>query len=186
MRKNQKQKGSFIMKKLGMVGSILAGAAVLTSGVQAGEISVGEKIIGLEIGAGKIEADTLVGGFDYVGNDVTYGVRLGAQNEEWRTLLILDYYDSSDDDQKYFKGMVSFDYLLTETPFKPYIGINLGYLDYTSESYDDSGFLYGGQVGFLYRVAENVQIDVTYRYSFVEADHVNHTEDIVFGVNYIF
>jgi len=173
------------MKKLGIVGSLLAGAAVLTSGVQAGEISVGEKIIGIEIGAGTIEADTLFE-YDYTGNDVEYGIRLGAQNDEWRTLLVLDYYDSSDDDQKYIKGLVSFDYLLTESTFKPYIGVNLGYLDYTSESNDDSGFLYGGQVGFLYRVADNVQIDVTYRYSFVEADHVNHVEDVVFGVNYIF
>jgi opacity protein-like surface antigen len=174
------------MKKLGIVSSVLVGAAVLTSGVQAGEISIGEKIIGLEIGSGTIEADTLIGGYDTRGTDVEYGIRLGAQNDEWRTLLILDYYDNSDDDQEYFKGLVSFDYLLTESEFKPFIGINLGYLDYTSTGNDDSGFLYGGQLGVLYRAAENVQVDVTYRYSFVEADHVNHVEDIVFGVNYIF
>jgi opacity protein-like surface antigen len=174
-----------MLKKVVMSGLLAMGVAGSLYAEEGG-LPSSEKIIGIEVGGGKIQADTILGGYDYTGNDVTYGVRLGAQNTEWRTLLIFDYYDNSDDDQKYFKGLASFDYLLTDTEVKPYIGLNLGYIDYTSESYDDSGFLYGGQVGLMYRIAENIQIDVTYRYSFVEADHINHTEDIVFGVNYIF
>jgi opacity protein-like surface antigen len=162
---------------LGMVGSLHA---------EEGGLPSSEKIIGVEIGSGKIQADTLLGGYDYVGNSATYGVRIGAQNAEWRTLLSLGYYNSSNDDQKYIKGLVSFDYLLTDSELKPYVGLNAGYLDYTSTNNDDSGFLYGGQVGILYHATDNIQIDLTYRYSFVEADRVNHVEDIVFGVNYIF
>jgi opacity protein-like surface antigen len=128
---------------------------------------------------------------DHDGSDVEYGLRLGAQNDEWRTLLTVNYFDSSDDDQEYVKGLVSFDYLLMkESAFKPFIGVNFGYISYTTSvpngDDDDSGFLYGAQAGFLYRVAEHVQMDISYRYSLSEADRVNHTEGVVFGINYIF
>jgi len=182
------------MKKLGIVGSILVGAMAVVSSVQAGEISVGERIIGLEVAAAKIQADTYgpTGEYDHTGDDVEYGLRLGAQNKEWRTLLVVDYFDSSNDDQQYVKGLVTFDYLIMqESAFKPFIGVNLGYISYSTSNPvtgdgDDSGFLYGGQAGFLYRLAENIQMDVSYRYSFSEANSVNHTEGIVFGINYIF
>jgi len=169
--------------------SIATGLAVLgIAGIlHAEEVSIGEKIIGLEVGAAKIEADTLMGGTNYEGDDIEYGLRLGAQNEQWRTLIVLDYYDATDDDQEYIKGMATFDYLLIQdSPLKPYLGVNVGYIDYSSEARDDTGFLYGGQVGVLYRVADNVQVDVTYRYSFVESDNINHVEGIVVGLNYIF
>jgi len=169
--------------------SIVAGLAVLgIAGVlHAEEVSIGEKIIGLEVGASKIEADSIFLGDNYEGNDIEYGLRLGAQNKQWRTLIVLNYYDANDDDQEYIKGMATFDYLLIQdSPLKPYLGVNVGYIDYTSQERDDSGFLYGGQVGVLYRVAENIQVDVTYRYSFVESDYVNHVEGIVVGLNYIF
>jgi len=176
-----------------MLKGIVAGIMVLifTVGSEAEELSVNDKILGIEVGAAKIEADTFgpFGESDHEENDVEFGIRIGAQNEEWRTLLILNYFDTgTKSDQEYIKGLVTFDYLLMKkSTFKPYIGINLGYINYTTSGMDDeNGFLYGAQAGMLYRIADNIQVDLTYRYSFSESDHVNHVEGIVFGLNYMF
>lgn len=183
------------MTKLGrsMIGGILMGTTIFVNSVEAGGMSVGDKIIGVEVAAGKVEADTYgpFGEYNHIGDDVEFGLRLGAQNDAWRTLLILNYFDSSSDDQEYIKGLATFDYLITkESDFKPFIGVNLGYINYTTSNPtgddDDSGFLYGGQAGLLYNVTESIQVDLSYRYSFSSADSVNHTEGIVFGMNYIF
>ena len=54
--------------------------------------------IGLEIGYATVQGDV---GYvlpdeplrDYEGSDVEYGIRLGLQNEEWRTTLSYNYFD---------------------------------------------------------------------------------------------
>jgi len=179
------------MKKIAVSGLIIA--TMVSNLLAESTVSVGEKIIGVEIGAGKIEADTfgILGENNHEGTDLEYGIRLGAQNEDWRTLLMVNYFNSSDDDQEYVKGQIAIDYFFVkDSPFKPFLGLNVGYIDYTTatNSGDESntGFIYGGQVGILYHVMDEIEIDVSYRYSFSNADWVNHTEDIVFGVNYIF
>jgi len=181
------------MKKMSLFSSVVAGLIVGMSAVHAEGITIGEKIIGIEGASATIKADTYppFGELDHEGSDIEYGIRLGAQNKEWRTLLIANYFDSSDDDQEYFKAQATFDYLLVQdSAFKPFIGLNLGYISYTTSNPngddDDSGFLYGAQAGFLVRVADHVQFDVSYRYSFASSDTVNHTESIVVGLNYIF
>ncbi|HEO98722.1 MAG TPA: hypothetical protein ENO02_05440 [Epsilonproteobacteria bacterium] len=163
---------------------------VLGSTLQAAELSEVKKFIGFEVGAAKIQADTFLVN-DHEGDDAEFGLRLGAQNDEWRTMLVFDYFDSSDDDQNYEKGLVQFDYYLFNNEsesfsFRPFIGINAGYMNYESEGIDEDGFLYGGQAGFIFGVTEHFDIDVMYRYSFTDAAHTDHVESVVVGLNYFY
>jgi opacity protein-like surface antigen len=170
-------------------------AMVLGTSLYAKDFSISERILGLEIGSGKIQADTngdgITGEADHDGTDVEYGLRIGAQMNEWRTLLVVDFFDSSDDDQNYEKAMITFDYMFLSAQesiegFQPYLGLNVGYMNYESTDIDEDGLLYGGQVGFSYRFTERFGVDVSYRYSLVDADSVDHMESIVLGLNYIY
>ena len=177
------------MKKAISIGTAVA--ACLTVSAFGGEISNSERILGIEVAAAQIQADTpynpITPELDHDGNDVEFGLRLGAQNEMWRTLLVLNYFDSSDDDQEYWKGMASFDYFITqEYALKPYIGLNVGYMNYQSTGIDDGGFLYGGEAGVSYRLNESVEMDLLFRYSASGDDNVDHVSGVVFGLNYIF
>ena len=171
---------------------------VVGSTLQAAELSEVKKFIGFEAGAAKIQADTCLVNDedtlfvnDHEGDDVEFGLRLGAQNDEWRTMLVFDYFDSSDDDQNYEKWFVQFDYFLFNNEsesfsFSPFIGINAGYMNYESTYIDEDGFLYGGQAGFIFGVTEHFDIDVMYRYSFTDAAHTDHVESVVVGLNYFY
>ena len=170
-------------------------AMVLGTSLYAKDFSISERILGLEIGGAKIQADTngdpFFGEADHDGSDVEYGIRIGAQMNEWRTLLIVDYFDSSDDDQNYEKAMITFDYMFLNAQesvegLQPYIGLNVGYMNYESTDIDEDGLLYGGQIGFSYRFTEAFGIDVSYRYSLSEAERTDHLESIVLGLNYIY
>ncbi len=163
--------------------------ATLGSSLYAENISYGKGFVGLEVGAATVQAD--VGGYfnqlDYEGDAVEYGIRLGAQTDEWRTMLLFDYYDSSDDDQNVEKGYLTVDYLFTnESAFKPFIGVNVGYMNYESTFIEDDGFLYGGQAGFIVNVAETIDLDLSYRYSLSDAEALDHVGSIIFGLNYLY
>lgn len=173
-------------KKMAMIlACTLAG-----SSLNAADMSIGEKFIGIEVGAAKIQADTLLTP-DYKGSDVEFGVRIGAQNESWRTMLIFDYFDSEDDDQNYEKALFELDYTLftsktDDISFRPYLGLNVGYMNYESTNIDEDGFLYGGQAGFIVGLTESVDLDVMYRYSFTDAANTDHIESWVVGFNYFY
>jgi len=169
-------------------------SAALGSSLYAGNISQSESFIGLEVGAATIQANTagFFGEPNYEGTDVEYGLRLGAQYNEWRTMFVFDYFDSTDDNQNYEKGFISVDYFFlnsgTESAsFRPYIGLNAGYMNYeSSPDIDENGFLYGGQVGFAYRVTDSIDLDLLYRYSLTDTAETDHIGSVVFGINYIY
>jgi opacity protein-like surface antigen len=168
----------------------IAAGLLATTAVMAEDIDDSQKLLGIEVGAATIEADTfgVLGEANHRGSDVEFGIRFGAQNEEWRTMLMLDYFDSSDDDQEYWKGLATVDYWITrQSNFKPYVGLNLGYLSYTTSGIDDDGdFIYGMQAGFAVDMGEAVQLDLAYRYSFSASDYVDHVEGVVLAVDYKF
>lgn len=183
----RKKQGDYVMMK--KITTVFLTTA-LSSVLYAGNITNSEKIIGLEIGAATIQADT--GGFfaelDHEGTDMELGIRLGAQFDSWRTMLVFDYFDSSDDDQNYEKGLITVDYFLSNdtAAMRPYLGVNAGYMNYESTDIDESGFLYGVQTGFTYRVMPNVDVDLSYRYSFTDAGHTDHIQSALLGINYIY
>ncbi len=160
----------------------------LSSSLYAGNVSEARGFIGLEVGAATVDADTFYE-LGYEGDAVEYGFRLGAQTNEWRTMFVFDYYDSSDDDQNMEKAFLMLDYFFLQddnSAFRPFIGLNVGYVNYESTYVEDDGFLYGGQVGFIVNVAESIDLDLSYRYSLSDANAVDNMGSIVFGVNYLY
>jgi opacity protein-like surface antigen len=174
-------------------------ATVLGSGLYAEN----KPFIGLEVGYATVQGD--VSGFfpgdiirDYEGSDVEYGFRLGLQNESWRTTLVFNYFDSTSDGHKqnYEKGLISVDYFILnemDNPLKPYIGANVGYINYEStDNIDMSGAIYGAQAGFVYSMTDNIDLDLMYRYSLSSATQddrdasLDHVGSVVIGLNFEF
>ena len=160
------------------------------------DISESNTFVGLEVGYTEVQGDV---GYmlddmaviepNFVGDyDVEFGLRIGAQRDQWRTTFIFDYYDSEDNDQNIEKGYLTVDYFVLEkeSTIRPYIGLNVGYANYESTYVEDSGFLYGAQAGIVLDVAEMINFDLGYRYSLSDADALDHTGSVVFGINYIF
>jgi len=190
-----------MIKKIGMV---LLCTAIGTSLYARDDISESKPFIGLEIGYATVQGDVGDNGVfptvirDYEGSDVEFGIRIGAQKEEWRTTLSFNYFDGDEDGKKqnYEKGLASIDYFFlssNQSNFQPFIGANVGYVNYESTSdIDMSGFIYGAQAGIVISVTENVDLDLQYRYSLSNAaddDHdasLDHIGSIVFGVNYVY
>ena len=182
-----------MVKKMGMVLLYV----ILGSTLFANDYSSNSKtFIGLEVGYAEVQGDV---GYmindaaiiepNFTGDsDVEFGFRIGAQNDEWRTTLIFDYYDSADNDQNIEKGYLTIDYFLlkNESEFRPYIGANIGYASYESTFVEDSGLLYGGQAGIVVNIAEVIDLDLGYRYSLSDAEALDHIGSVLFGVNYIF
>lgn len=194
-----------MVKKIGIA---LLCAALGTTLQAREDISQSKPFLGLEIGYATINADALsYYGFypDYESSDIEYGVRIGAQKADWRTMLIYNYFDTENDGytQTYHKGLLSIDYMFSFTEgavsaFKPYLGLNVGYISYETGdipySVDTSGFIYGGQIGFTYNVAEQVDIDVMYRYTLgyditddiSDRNRLDNIGSVILGINYLY
>jgi len=163
----------------------------LSSSLYAGDQSFGSKgFMGLEVGYGSVEGDIFTGQ-KQTSDAAEYGLRLGAQTEEWRTMFVYDYYKSdSDDDQTVQKGFLMIDYFFVDsdidTVVRPFIGANIGYARYESTLVEADDFIYGGQVGVTMRASESVDIDLSYRYSFGAADELNNVSSITLGINYLY
>jgi hypothetical protein len=161
----------------------------LGSSLYARDISEGKGFIGLEVGAATVQGDTYYKP-GHEGNAVEFGLRIGAQKDEWRTMFAFDYFDSSSDDQNIEKSFLMVDYFLYESDaeikIKPFIGLNLGYVNYESTFVDVSDFAYGAQAGVTVGITEYLDLDLSYRYSLSSADELDNMGSIVFGVNYLY
>lgn len=173
-----------MVKKIAMA-CLLMG---LGSTLNAVEVSNTKTLIGLEVGYAEVQGDIVESGLNphYKSNDVMYGLRIGAQNDEWRTMLVFDYYDNEDYEQNLEQGLLTLDYFFMQdkSSIKPYFGVNVGYANYESDFVDESGFLYGGQVGVVFDVADNLDVDLGYRYSLSSMDTFDHAGTFMFGINY--
>lgn len=172
---------------------------VLSSVLYAENYSEGQKFIGIEVGAAEIQGGVYLDPFDpisfdpmFEGSDITFGLRLGAQNDNYRTTVLFDYYDNTDEDQTLQLGLVTLDYYVlsqdaASVTVKPFIGLNLGYMRYESTLVDEDGIVYGGQAGVVVNVAENIDIDLSYRYSLAYDDiTMDHFGVAMLGINYIY
>lgn len=153
-----------------------------------------EVFIGVEIGGAMVQGDLDKSGTplytqNYEGTGASLGLRLGAQNDQWRSMLLFDYFDV--DAQTYERALVQVDYYLmpgnfNTVAFRPYVGINGGYMNYEGGTADENGFTYGGQAGFTAAVSQNIDVDLGYRYSVTTFDELDHVGNVAFGVNYLY
>jgi len=151
-----------------------------------------ERFIGIETGYGKVQSRNVIGVPNST-NGVEFGFRFGAQNREWRTTI--SGHNFNKNEQKYFRGMLSFDrfiwnslYKSDNILFKPYLGAHIGWLRYvdSKSNVEDSGFIYGGEVGIVWNVLKVVDFDLGYRYSISNIDKVDDIGSFVFAVSYLY
>lgn len=144
--------------------------------------------LGLEIGAASVQGD-VSSELNHISNDVEYGLRIGAKNDEWRTTFALNYYSSAKDDQivQQLLGMVDYFFVHNaDMMLKPYVGLNAGYGRYESTGIDSAGLLYGGQAGLVVSLGENIDLDLSYRYSLMKSPVANGFGAAFFGFNYVY
>jgi len=169
----------------------------LGSTLYARDIEESDLFIGLELDATKVDSSVNALGvvFPAPTSDTVmeYGVRLGAEKNEWRTTFLYTYYNNSEngDEETMHKGALLLDYFLWDSgqgdfSVKPYIGAHVGYMSYeltgqmsgsplTVQIVDDSGVYYGAQAGVSMRVAASLGLDLSYRYSLTTMDEMSVT-----------
>lgn len=148
--------------------------------------------IGLELGYATVDGQKI---FDdgltnfTKGEDVEYGLRIGAQNNEWRATFAFDYYDNVDSDQNVEKALVMADYFFVKNPdatIRPFIGANFGAVNYESTLVDVTDFIYGGQAGVIIKAGESLDVDLSYRYSIAGSEELNDLSSLILGLNYLY
>ena len=143
-----------------------------------------ERFIGIEAGYSEVQGNHPTDTSDH-GN---FGFRLGSQNEEWRTTIGIDIYESKKHALE--RGFFSLDYFFMNTdeyksvPITPYFGINIGYMNFEGVGVDENGWLYGGQAGLKFSFIDSVDIDLGYRFSLGSPDALDHAGDIFMGINF--
>ena len=151
--------------------------------------------IGLELGGTFVQGDTngtKSGEPNHKGSGASFGLRFGAQNAQWRSMVIFDYFHSKKDDQKYERALIQVDYFVMPdtfagTSFKPYVGINGGYVSYESTNIPNAnGFTYGGQLGVVMALSNHIDVDLAYRYNMAQPTALDNIGSVVLGVNYIY
>jgi len=173
-----------MVKKLGMV--LLC--AALGSTVNAREVSESQKFIGVEVSITEVQGKASANTSGSTSEGRGLGLRLGAENEQWRTMFILGFFD--DEGRNVEKLLLSIDYFFIKTEvmdnylIQPYLGLNFGYMNYESKHIDADGFLYGAQGGMVVDATEQIGLDLGYRYSLSSADELDHTGEVIFGLNY--
>jgi opacity protein-like surface antigen len=151
-----------------------------------------ERFLGIEVGYSTLETDNIIGNKESDSN-IEYGFKIGAQNEEWRTTVALNFFQ--DKKKKYQQAKLSFDYFVwnslyktDDIVFKPYLGGHIGWMNYTNEggNTESSGMLYGAQAGLAWNVLNEVDFDLSYKYSKTSIKDVDSLSGVVFGLNYIY
>ena len=124
---------------------------------------------------------------------VSYGIRFGAQNIDWRTMAILERFSNDGASNSYTRGILQLDYyflgmdnLMIDTyGIRPYAGLNAGLLSFDTPSSGSSKSLtYGGQLGATMNVSQNIDFDLGYRYNLSSDDKIDHTSGITAGLHY--
>ncbi len=149
-----------------------------------------ERLLGIEVGYTTVNSRSEAM-FNKSNTVSEFGVKLGAQNEEWRTTIHLNFMEA--DGRSYQKAMIDFDrfvwaslYKTDSIVFKPYLGAHIGWLRYTADLETDNGMAYGGQLGLALNVLNEVDFDLAYRYTVADMPTVDDIGSFTFSVNYLY
>ena len=121
----------------------------------------------------------------------TIGFKYGKQDSQWRTSIAYNYGINSND--TFHSLIVQVDRgvlmdLLKDVPYKPYMGFSLGYMQYNNSSNkNDTGYLYGLNLGFNYVLNNDTDIDLGYRYmNTSKLKKINSRGDLALSLHYYF
>jgi len=126
---------------------------------------------------------------------VSFGLRLGAQNIDWRTMVVFQVFSNSNNINSYVRALLQVDYYFVKIDnlsmdsraVRPYVGLNIGgmYLDVNSSA-NIKTLTYGAEVGVTINITNNVDFDLAYRYNISSSKNIKHTSDITAGIHYKF
>lgn len=149
-----------------------------------------ERLLGIEVGYTGMAMNNAIG----VGEKrslVEGGVRIGAQNTDWRTLISVGM--TKDSDFTTQKAMISFDrfvwqslYKKDHVMFKPYLGAHVGWIEHIENNIDENGMFYGAGLGLTWTVLDEIDFDFGYKYSVSNLENLKNFDALTFGINYIY
>jgi len=126
---------------------------------------------------------------------VSFGLRFGAQNIDWRTMVVFQVFSNSNNINSYVRALLQVDYYFVKIDnlsmdsraVRPYVGLNIGgmYLDVNSSA-NIKTLTYGAEVGVTINITNNVDFDLAYRYNISSSKNIKHTSDITAGIHYKF
>jgi len=175
-----------------MLNKIFISILLLLTFSEAKDSFSSERLLGIEVGYSTLNSNNAIG-IKEGDSSIEYGFQIGAQNREWRTTVDLNFF--KDKKKKYQQARLSFDYFVWNSLyeadkiiFKPYLGTHIGWMNYTNEvgGVESSGLLYGGQVGIAWNVLNEVDFDLSYKYSETNIKSVDNLNGFVLGLNYIY
>jgi opacity protein-like surface antigen len=178
-----------------MINKLLLSSLLILTLSEAKDSFSSERLLGIEVGYAGVDTKDAIGLNESVSN-VEFGFRIGAQNKDWRTSIIANMSNSKG--HKIQKAMISFDkfvwqslYKKDDIVFKPYLSGHIGYLKHiadgnTNSGIDEKGMLYGGGLGLVWNVLDEVDFDLGYRYSITELSELDSFDAVTLGVNYIY
>lgn len=165
---------------------------IVYSSVEAKDAFSSERFLGIEVGYSTVDTHSLIGNEDS-SSDIEYGVKIGSQNREWRTTF--DFNLFKDKEKKYQQARLSFDYFLwsslyksDDIVFKPYLGAHIGWINYIdlAVSRKSDGLIYGGEAGLAWNVLDEVDFDLSYKYSTTNIKEIDSLSGFVLGLNYLY
>jgi|GEM_PF-2494953 hypothetical protein len=131
---------------------------------------------------------------NFKGSGGSFGVNMGAKQDCWRALVGFEHYSNEDEDQNFERVFAQADYFPLDSSYamgtmfaNPYVGLNLGWLNYeTSGTEDKNGVAYGGQAGFTKSFSNNWDMDMGVRYMFSNIEEVDHIGTVNVGLHYYY
>jgi len=173
-----------------MISKLLLSSLLILTLSEAKDSFSSERLLGIEVGYAGLDTKDAIG-LDESVNNVEFGFRIGAQNKDWRTSIIANM--SNSNGHKIQKAMLSFDkfvwqslYKKDDIVFKPYLSGHIGWIKHTADNLSENGMLYGGGLGLVWNVLDEVDFDLGYRYSVTQLDDLDTIDAVTLGVNYIY
>jgi len=122
---------------------------------------------------------------------MSYGLRFGAQNLEWRTMATLERF-GNEDYNDYYRGLLQLDYfflgqdnlMMESFALRPYFGLNIGAISLDTEYENVKTLTYGAQLGATMSLSNQVDLDIGYRHNLATSDIVDHTSGLSIGLHY--
>ncbi|KIM03272.1 MAG: hypothetical protein KN64_12625 [Sulfurovum sp. AS07-7] len=159
--------------------------------LSAEELTTNERILGIEAGYTNAKGKNLIDAKNH-DRDPSFGLKIGVQNDEWRTTIGGDFFRSTN--IKYKRALLSFDRNIwvlkdkdNDIDYKPYLGGHGGWM--TQDIGSDTtvnGMVYGMQGGLAVHTQNAVDFDFGYRYSLSNIESMDSVDSFTFGVNYLY
>ena len=123
---------------------------------------------------------------------MSFGLRFGAQNVDWRTMAVLERFSNNGEANAYTRGLLQLDYfflgmdnLMIDTyGIRPYAGLNAGLLSMDTTTKNVKSLTYGAQAGATMNVTSNIDLDLGYRYNLSSGETVDHTSGVSVGLHF--